>query len=1603
MLFSSWGASTHLLATLTTFISLGQTFVCAQNFSYDVGDMIGPVLVQNMLIPEEDSSIPKYFLPSYFDSFFLIFVLTFFFVSTYVYYYFCVRDLRWIVYDLILLDDDEIGVRRLDKFLLEFIRDRELHRQRYLEAENNARADFDELVAQSLISESIKEYDPYIELIFNVYVFYKNCGIEQRTVTCSSILYASTCFIKAYYSFSELYDYIDIIIGSVDKETLEAQSGLHSARKFVDSWKDLSSSELNHKLSKVVKGLLSCGMAKHFDLPFTPDSYKSFLASQPTELKLSSMNGLMQSIADFVVSFAEVGYECFVDKSLAPVLIKDRATRNWIHEYQAMVTRLDELPVTISYDPNEILASMDALIGRGNALMNFSPRHIGILWKNLMDRRSRFMKTVNVASNRRCPFSVLIHGPPGIGKSTVTQLIATIYHRTVTSENIYPTLEWDPRKNLYTYNSEDQYWSSFQGATHWAILMDDLAREHPRQISSGKTTSISDVITIVNSVGIATTQAAIEDKGCIPLIPKLVLATTNTKDLNAGYAVAEKSAVLRRFPYVIKPVLKPEYLDPVTGIMKKMSMVVHDAWEYEIETVTLQADTSGKITVVYKPHRPELDSERRCTSSELCQFLKERIIAHERSSAVMEHSLTVSPDIHMCPHGILSYFHCNDCTPPPPYVPPHDDEVVHFDASVQPALEAQAWWWPGRSKPKAETLRNKIYKRALKTVIRYTPGPVYDRLIDYFVDIDVHTQVCLNVLDENIPTRIRLVRECFLAAAAGIGAYYLITRVASMFLGQSDTPASPQKKEEEETEVPDYFEAQTNIWAPINGTNDSFLPPITLKRNNLAELQKSLDKSSFALHIEDDSGHKQSVFCFSLRDGWYVTVQHAFSRKCSSWKCVAAYEWEQFPIKPHSPFILEEFNLKRLPNDLVMFHSANILPRKELYNFLPQTIDRAGRNIHVYDPMAKTLGHGTTTSYKETVYQSQDDPVRGYFMDGTRSDRTPKRGDCGSIIISESMGGYFISGIHCAGSPHISNPRLIVSQISKEMFETSPPILAMSGYGDVSKCFEGSSKSGALRTPHLSKGVHHWAHDSCGLVMGSYPGRVTSTSRTRRSKICSEMEHVFSFENPFTAPLMTAELVNGEWINPFTIAAEQQGKISPHFKDSEALKVANSYIYDMTRDSSWLKDKVGLSSLREAVNGVHGDSYINILPMGTSGGFFFPGNKRQYFELLTDDEGVEYYHPNQDVLDMVTRIEENYALGIRSHVLFNGTLKDEPVKLSKRISGKTRVFTACDVAMSIVMRKQYLRVIRQFMKHNFITECAVSMNCYSLDWDRLYQYLTAFGEDRIIAGDYSAFDKAMPPVIIRTAFYVLDRLRAYSDFSTRDVMISRGIATDISFPVTNMNGDLIQFFGGNSSGHPLTVIINSIANSLYVRLAYYRMEFPLEKFRENVRLMTLGDDNIMGSNHDGFNHTSIASTLAKMGIPYTMADKDSVSVPFINIKESDFLKRSFVLDGNRCVAPLALNSVFKSLCMYVEKGNISHEEQLAQSYLAARREWSLHGREVFNDYTSKMSGIFERYPDITRFFIRQHSYTFTETLNWVLNEERPEEQLSEGVRRIRFE
>jgi hypothetical protein len=1457
--------------------------------------------------------------------------------------------------------------------------------------------------AQGIICNRIDS--KYLDLICNVIMFYRSVRADNSPTNWFFNIFN---FIRLYYGFDEIENIMRTILfvdqvkplRITDMPDVEAQSlpsTIAGMRSFVDTWKSLSGSELARKFENVTHGLISCGVLKHLGLTFSEEGYRSLFGRGVPKMSSLTVTNLAYQVTEFAVTMVETGYECFTDRNLQPLLIKDRKVRQWAQSYTNILEVINRLPHDASLSAADTIQDIRLILAQGAELLAYE-KAVVPMWRDLTKKYETLQKEYGIPAIRKPPFAVLIHGNPGIGKSSVVTFIITIYAKLMKQLGYYPNIEYDPQTSVYTLNSSEEFMSGYKGASQWAIVMDDMAKEHPSHVAKGLTNHCNDVIEIINSIGTVSKQAHLEDKGKIPICPKLVVATTNIKDLSAHHAMAEPSAVLRRFQLRIGPSVKAQYFDHKTGIMKKLTTVVHDGWDYIVEQPRLFVD-NGVARVVYDVYcpdsktfvPPELITENtrcQCTAAEMSQIVSQKMIAHEENATVMFESTKDLVDSHMCEHNVLSIFDCPECV---------NNDNVTVNSVDEEEVEAQSLasftgfsWLQRKLIQHFDTPVNRVrLQNSCVGLYRILPNPLQNKLITHLFVHHPELLAGLAILNSRyrIPPVISEAQVAIKLIAGAAGIYAIYSAIGAMF------PLAQKVEARDDGWCTGKVEAQNDIWSTDEVDQDFFRVPQCANPNNDINIVNTVRRSMIRISVDAD-GRRSSACAIGLGPSTYVTVQHVFPPS-GKYRCIVDYGESHANVSSTQTFTMTESNISRLPNDLVIFKTTNIRPRRHLYKFLPEERDSVGRICKIVTMLPGgtfEIGEVITNGIRKLSYDSRYETISGEFLDGVRDDRKPMLGDCGSVIISRSSKGFFISGMQCAGAKaQDPSHRIICTQLSQDSLPATDITSPMALAGEAAVVTYGVNQfTGPLLQPHY-KGIHCWVKPgSQAIILGSFAKRSSSSSHTRESIICKEFCELFGYDNPLCPPLMAPICENGEWRNPYTIAANDVGQITPHYDDATVFRAVSAYVRDTTSSLEWL-DESGSVSVCVAINGVHGDSYLKSLPMSTSGGFGFPGVKRQYFHYTG-----EFYEPD-DMLSLdIARIEEAYAMDERAHVVFQGALKDEPVKHKKYVSGATRVFTASSVAFSIVVRKHFLLLTKCVRKNNFLTECAVGMNCYSQQWDDLYHYLVAHGVDNIGAGDHKAFDKNMPPCIIRGAFQILINYRIMKgNLTALQHRIMVGIATDISYPIVNMNGDLFQFFGSNPSGQPLTLLINSLANSLYMRIAYHDIVGDYESFKMNVNLMTMGDDNIFGSGKPEFNHTSVAEAMRLRGLTYTMADKDRESVPFINIKEADFLKRTFRRNEVRYVAPINPDSIYKSLCMIVEKQTISEEQVIAQSYLAARMEASLHGRTFFTDFTRKMDMIFTNHPNITRFFIQKHHLSYEFTLEWTLGES-TEEDSSEG-------
>lgn len=387
----------------------------------------------------------------------------------------------------------------------------------------------------------------------------------------------------------------------------------------------------------------------------------------------------------------------------------------------------------------------------------------------------------------------------------------------------------------------------------------------------------------------------------------------------------------------------------------------------------------------------------------------------------------------------------------------------------------------------------------------------------------------------------------------------------------------------------------------------------------------------------------------------------------------------------------------------------------------------------------------------------------------------------------------------------------------------------------------------------------------------------------------------------------------------------------------------------------------------ENLCGVPGVRFLDAIKLDTSVGFPLGGPKRRFvIELPPTDDKPNNRVFESVIMDEIKRCEDCYRRGERAYTIAKACKKDEI--LSKP---KCRIFYGNSIALTYLVRKYFLPIIRVLQIYPLKSECAVGINAYGPEWQQLHDHVLNFGKDRIIGGDYGKYDQKLPSQVILAALRILIDFARECDYTNEDLSIMEAMAGDIAFAVIAYNGDLIGLTEGTHiSGNSLTVIINGICGSLNLRSYFYSHHSHNVPFRDYVKLMTYGDDNIgsVSSKIDNFTIKGASEFLAKYGQTYTMPDKESELLDFLPFEEFEFLKRKSVYhpDIGMHLGALISDSCHKMLHCYLrDKNSVNTEEHACGINIdTALHEFFQHGPIYYEKKRLEMKEIAKR-ADIT--------------------------------------
>jgi hypothetical protein len=749
-----------------------------------------------------------------------------------------------------------------------------------------------------------------------------------------------------------------------------------------------------------------------------------------------------------------------------------------------------------------------------------------------------------------------------------------------------------------------------------------------------------------------------------------------------------------------------------------------------------------------------------------------------------------------------------------------------------------------------------------------------------------------------------------------------------------------------------------NVWYKNDFELTSFdvsRPTISTKRLSLSDFIKQIEPNLVYYWYRLKNGTQfmeGRMLC--LKGSVYVTNNHMFPKE----ELPLVMEIIQMSSKQgvttnHDIHVSEGDIYRDELRDLIFFNLKTLPPKKDVSKYVPEaSFDAKINGVYVareYDGSMDYNFVDNISSMKESINPRNSKPFSFVGWRG-RPRVITSTGFCGATLIGTTEIGYVILGIHGV-LMHTDNSACAIGldrEYLEKQFKRYSQGLVVEGVRDMI-----SSETKQRPVEDLSKkSVIRYIDEGTAGVLGSFTGfRVGGKSRVEPTILNPYLKRLGWKEN-YTAPAMKG------W-EPWRRAMIDNVNPIVNVDTSILQKCVDSYINDVTKrlvEPSRVEDFLMVLDDFTTLNGAPGVAFIDKMNRNTSAGDPFKKSKRHFLISIPPEHGMQDpVKLNEEISERIDRIYEKYVEGERAYPNFCAHLKDEAVSHEKAKIKKTRVFTGAPIDFCFIVRKYTLSFTRLIQTERLAFECATGTICQSLQWQEIGEYLTAHGDDQIVAGDYKAYDKRMSPKEILAAFEVIKHFCVQSgNYSEEDLRVLDCIAVDTAFPNVDYNGDYIELYGSNPSGNPLTVVLNSIVNSLRMRYAYHELNHGrLDDFADNVNLMTYGDDNIMGvsKNAPFYNHTAIAQVFDGMDIVYTMADKKSVSVPYIHIADADFLKRKFVYDNDvgAMLAPLDEESIEKSLMTWVRSKTISKEHQAISVISSAVREYFFHGKQKFNE------------------------------------------------------
>jgi hypothetical protein len=601
------------------------------------------------------------------------------------------------------------------------------------------------------------------------------------------------------------------------------------------------------------------------------------------------------------------------------------------------------------------------------------------------------------------------------------------------------------------------------------------------------------------------------------------------------------------------------------------------------------------------------------------------------------------------------------------------------------------------------------------------------------------------------------------------------------------------------------------------------------------------------------------------------------------------------------------------------------------------------------------------------------------------SDPNHAKGKCGlPIAILRDRGSTFV-GIHASGgriTDTCTGPLLTQEKLREgmESLRLKSPYFELHSRSD--DMTTESMEDPGVKSPFRYEALH--GVDYYGKLPG--PIMVNDKSSLVRSEFADDIdtfvfdEFGFIPKQCYMRPLMKPRITNGQYISPFNVNLKKLAGQKASLDHVVLHKCIDRLLRRLLEEVRC--PRLSPLDMESAVNGVDNDPFLRRITASTSAGYPYSGKKSEYIPLVEDTTREAVDELKAAITTMLLRYQHLQT----NQSVYVGKLKDEPRSYEKVRVGKTRMFYMQGLDKLIVDR-MFLAPFYTLMVEQgdaFCTSIGINMHANA---QKIVNDLVEFSPF-IMEGDYSNYDQRMPFDISRAAFTIVHNFLSEKGYNLDSQRIVKGILTDNLFPLVEVNRDLMEVSGLQPSGKYATAEDNSLKGLLLLMYAWYaHPDLKEEDFFEGVLPRIYGDD-VLAAVKPKYSHVFNNTYYSKFcsdnyRMDYTSAAKKQINDDFLDIHTCSFLKRRFVFkdDIQRWVAPLDLESIYKSLIWRIPSKFVTKNEQLLSTYVSACYELFFHSnRNQYDRCREFLIGILMRL-DADEHTVRESLPTFDDILN----------------------